>query len=832
MKDKAKTKDQLINELTELRRKFAELEVKEAQFKKAEELQGKIGERFDLAVKASQDGLWDWNIKNQDEYWSPQYKNLLGYQDDEIEPNLEKWESMLHPDDRKYVMELMRNYLEKPSNTIIEAEFRLKTKSGAYRWYSSRGQGVWDKNGKAIRMVGSTRDITDFKQLELELKKAYQNLEEKVAKRTTELRAVNKELKKTISKQKKIESELRQTTSFLDNLIESSLDCLVVADISGYLIRVNKYFLKLLGYEREEEVIGKHIADFGPKKDTNYELATGEKVKLDDEYFEGRKEMYNKLLEERRVSNWQNYLVTKGGKLVPVEHNVSFLYSEKGDPIATIGIARDITERKLAEKELKDAKEFLENTFRTSLEGIVVIDPQGYITMANDTFFTMLGYQEEELIGENMTLLRPGGEGHLQKTREFLDAFVGNEYAKEFELTWKRKDGTLIDVELNAALVKDEQGTFVWGVGSVRDITARKLAEKALRNSEEKYYSLIEHANDAIISINGEGIVMGFNRSAEEMFGWSREEILGKSSELLVSKQNRGKQREELKKLKETGSAFDSDQKILEGTGIRKDGEEFPLEFSFYVIETGGEVIATSSIRDVSKRKMVEKKLFDYQNRLKALTSQLTLSEEKERRRFAEYLHDEIGQYLFASQIQLEQLKAFQVSKKNKEVLDSIIKNIKHMIDKSRSLTFELSSPVLHELGLEKALEWLAEHIYKQYNIRVDLKDDREEKKLNDDMKIFLYQAVRELLTNVAKHAQVKNAIVSIKKDNAGLQISVEDKGVGFNSLSADSREGHNKGFGLFRINERVEQFGGQLKVESQPNRGTIITLVVPLSTT
>ena len=121
---------------------------------------------------------------------------------------------------------------------------------------------------------------------------------------------------------------------------------------------------------------------------------------------------------------------------------------KQGDPIATFGIARDITERRLADQELKETKDFLENTFRTAIDGIVVIDPQGYITMANDAFLYLLGYPQEELVGENMALLTPDGEEHVEKTREFLDAFVGNGFAKEFELEWQRKDGRLIDVEI------------------------------------------------------------------------------------------------------------------------------------------------------------------------------------------------------------------------------------------------------------------------------------------------------------------------------------------------------------------------------------------------
>ena len=455
------------------------MEAKATEFKQTEELFRKKEKRFDLALKASQDGMWEWNSKTGEDYWSPQFKRLMGYQDNEIEPSVQEWESMLHPDDRKSVLDILKNHIEKHES--FNQEFRLKTKNGDYRWYCSRGQALWDAEGKPIKVIGSMRDISDIKRLEIELKESYQDLEEKVEKRTIELRAVNEKLKKTINEQRQTEDKLRVATDFMNSLIESSGDCITIADPSGYLTRINNYFLQMLGYEREEEVIGKHITDFGPKENTNYESITGEVVHLSKKYFEDRKAMYEKFKKDGRISNWQVYLVTKTGQLVPVEHNLSFLYSEKGDPIATFGITRNITER--------------------------------------------------------------------------------------------------------------------------------KRAEEIIRKSEEKYHNLIEHSNDAIISINPAGIVMGFNKRAEEMFGYSRDEVLGKSSALLVAQQNREKQKEELKRLKETGAAFDKDQNIFEGIGVRKDGEEFNVEFSFYIVRINGEVIATSSIRDISKRKWQRKNL-------------------------------------------------------------------------------------------------------------------------------------------------------------------------------------------------------------------------------
>jgi signal transduction histidine kinase len=245
--------------------------------------------------------------------------------------------------------------------------------------------------------------------------------------------------------------------------------------------------------------------------------------------------------------------------------------------------------------------------------------------------------------------------------------------------------------------------------------------------------------------------------------------------------------------------------------------------------EEGNITSAIEMVEDITERKVAQEKLLDYQKQLKALTSQLTLSEEKERRRFAEYLHDEIGQYLFASQMQLKLLKDSLTATRHVKTLDKVLNNIGQMIEKSRFLTFELGSPVLYELGLEKALEWLAEQKHKQYNLLVSVEDDKQEKPLDDDIKIFLYRAASELLTNVAKHAQTKKAIVSVQKDNSTIRITVEDYGVGIDASRNHFYDDKKKGIGLFLINERLEQLGGQVEIESQPNRGTQVTLVAPL---
>jgi signal transduction histidine kinase len=221
---------------------------------------------------------------------------------------------------------------------------------------------------------------------------------------------------------------------------------------------------------------------------------------------------------------------------------------------------------------------------------------------------------------------------------------------------------------------------------------------------------------------------------------------------------------------------------------LRKDNVLVPIEYSMTSLfgNSGESIGAFAVIRDITERKKTEEKLFKYQEQLKALASQIALTEEQERRRFAGFLHDEIGQQLFATQIQLGYLKGSLSSVQNVQQVDDAIDNIKKVMTSSRSLTAELSPPVLYELGLEKALEWLAEQAHEKYDIVVTFKDDKKEKLLDDDVKIILYQTVRELLINVAKHAQTKKASVSIKKDDSSVRICVEDNGIGFDSSSKD----------------------------------------------
>ena len=239
--------------------------------------------------------------------------------------------------------------------------------------------------------------------------------------------------------------------------------------------------------------------------------------------------------------------------------------------------------------------------------------------------------------------------------------------------------------------------------------------------------------------------------------------------------------------------------------------------------------------QEVKERRRAEDKLMDYQERLRSLASELTLAEERERRRIAVLLHDQIGQKLAVSYIRLGQLNgpaAPPARESLKANIDEIRQVIKQAIQDTKSLTFRISSPILYELGLAAAVEWLTEELQEQHGVVTYFDDDREPKPLDEDVQVLLFQAVSELLVNVVKHSRARHVQVSLWREEDRLHLAVYDDGLGFDPTAIRARWGRRRGgFGLFSIRERLRPFGGVLEVDSKPGFGTQVIIIVPLMT-
>jgi PAS domain S-box-containing protein len=232
---------------------------------------------------------------------------------------------------------------------------------------------------------------------------------------------------------------------------------------------------------------------------------------------------------------------------------------------------------------------------------------------------------------------------------------------------------------------------------------------------------------------------------------------------------------------------------------------------------------------DVTERKRAEEKLRAYRDELRSLASELALAEERERRHIATWLHDTLAQSLALSKIRLGAARAASPSPAIAEALDEATAALDLAIQQARSMTFELGSPILYQVGLEAAVERLAEQFQEKYGIACAFEGDGEPKPLQEETSIILFRAARELLVNVVKHAQATRAEVGMRRDGDAIRITVSDDGVGFDLSDTGLVERRAGGFGLFSIRERLGRWGGTLRVESGRGRGTRATLTAPL---
>ncbi len=231
-------------------------------------------------------------------------------------------------------------------------------------------------------------------------------------------------------------------------------------------------------------------------------------------------------------------------------------------------------------------------------------------------------------------------------------------------------------------------------------------------------------------------------------------------------------------------------------------------------------------IREMSAKR--EEEALRYQAQLRSLSSELSLAEERERRRIAVDLHDRIGHALAHASMKLRLLKDQILDARGVEKLNEINDLISQSILDTQTLTFELSPPILYDLGLEAALDWLAEQTQKQHGIAVEFIDDMEYKPIEEGLRILLFQAVRELLFNMVKHAQATRASISISREEDQVRIVIKDNGIGFEA-SKQKKDIKKGGFGLFSIRERLAHQGGRLEIKSSPGMGAAVTILCPM---
>jgi eukaryotic-like serine/threonine-protein kinase len=376
----------------------------------------------------------------------------------------------------------------------------------------------------------------------------------------------------------------RRAEQDLVRFFDLSLDLFCIASTEGYFLRVNENFPRVLGYTAQELTSRPYI-DFVHPDDRD---RTGAET--------------DRLAGGQPCLRFMNRYRHADGHYVWLEWNALAVPEER----AVYGVARDVSERVAlveAHRRAKKSEFYLAEIVTSAEVAIYSTSLDGTVESWNPGAEQLFGYPAEEIIGQSiLSLFPPGGHG---EAIEILKRLRQGESVKERESIRRRKDGTLIHVSITVSPVKDESGQVIGISGISRDIGERKRAEAALQESEARLRAVVDHAVEAIITINAKGIIESLNPSAEEMFGYPAAEMLGQNVRMLMPVPHREQHDDYLEVYQRTGVGKIIGQ-TLELVGQRKDGTMFPLELSVTEIRVAGRHLFNGVVRDISARKKAE----------------------------------------------------------------------------------------------------------------------------------------------------------------------------------------------------------------------------------
>ena len=462
-------------------------------------------------------------------------------------------------------------------------------------------------------------------------------------------------------------------------------------------------------------------------------------------------------------------------------------------------------ELRRAQLELAESRDRYIDLYEFGPVGYATLDDKKRIVESNLRCAVMLDISRKDLVGQSIfRFVAP--ESRDTCYLYLRDLFAGNT-GKVCKLDMLRKDGTTFSVRLES--IVQTQANTAGRFCRIAIVDMPGPPRPADSNSEKRLLAILKAAPDAIITTDGGGTIIQANSASDRMFGYAMNQLVGLNIRRLIPEREDRQIGEE--RTIESG----------ETTAFRKDGSTFPADIA--VSQAEGLDLFTYIILDVSARKRAEQERDQYRKDLQAMAWELMLTEERQRQQLARDLHDSVGQSLFLLRMHLD--KRLTIGDADS---DEVCRILVDMAKAVNSLVFELSPPVLQQLGFRSAMHWLADYMKRRYTLSVRIDDDNRSIPLDEETALVLFRSTRELLVNVWKHAQADTASLSIRRSHGRLQVTIEDQGRGFNPhQSHHVGDGH---FGLFSIHERIKYLGGNLLIRSKPGGGTKVTLTVPIA--
>jgi PAS domain S-box-containing protein len=485
-----------------------------------------------------------------------------------------------------------------------------------------------------------------------------------------------------------------------------------------------------------------------------------------------------------------------------------------------VALEKSVTESEQVEKALQESQKTMRALLNAPSDVVLLVNLEGFIVDANETAVKRLGKRLDELIGLCIWDLLPSDLA--QRRKAFADQVIQSGMPVRFE---DERMGVYFD---NVTYpIFDEQGKVTKIAGIARDITERKKSEVALRQSEERYRNILENIEEGYDEVDLKGNITFFNKSFYKHLGYTKEELQGMNYRRYLVQENAQKAFKAYNEVFKTGKPI----KSVEWEIIRKDGTKRNIAVSISLIKDASkQPIGFRSIgRDETDRRKVEEALKKSEKNLRLLSNRLMNAQEKERKRIAYELHDELGQSLVGLKFQLRELQKKSIGTPNgfQQEIAQALNTINGMAENIRRISQELRPSVLEHLGLSEALQWLAEDFNRRFRIKVINIVGKIKTKFSKQQEIIIFRVFQEALTNIRKHAEATQVTMAMTESGKNNIFSIQDNGKGFDLKDVGLRAPQKTGLGLIAMRERAAMGGGTIEIKSEPGEGTLITFAI-----
>jgi PAS domain S-box-containing protein len=755
--------------------------------KEAEALLRRSEAQYRLLAENAKDVIWAVDTDFQFTYVSPSSVRMSGFTAEEV---------MNIPFAAMYTLEsreMIREYISQASvwfreGLVPEDQHTLTIESQRYRkdgsiiWVEVTTNVIFDEEGKPTGLVGVTRDITQ---------------------------------------RKRAEEEMRKSEERYRLLAENITDVIWAMDKDMNYTYISPSVEKIRGYTVEEamRLSGEQVYSPRSYQEVKHILARAYAFAQQGE-----------VPASSRARTFEAELLCKDGSTIWAEVTASFVFDQAGKPSGFVGVTRDITQRKRAEEDLRRSDAQYRLLAEHVDDVIWALEADLQFSYMSPSVEKMSGYTVEQVL--SMPMAEYLTERSYKKVSQLLaqtaEMIAQGEMPEDngpltFKISFVCRDGSTKWAEVRSAFIAGPDGKPAGGVGVARDITERIKSETALRQSEEMYRTIFESTGTAMIIVEEDGTISLVNEEFEKLSGYSSEEIEGGMTW--------------------RDFAFSGDAERLSGYhALRKsDPDAAPRNYEFRFIDRHGmikDAFATStlfpgtkrvllSLQDITQSKLSAEELRLSQEQLRNLLKHSQDVRERERTRVAREIHDELGQVLTGLKMDL----SFLAKKLPPELTELntktnlMLRFVDMTIQSVKRITMDLRPGLLDHLGLVAAIEWQAEEFQKRSGIRYRISVVPDEIILEPEQSTAVFRIFQETLTNISKYAHANEVNISLMERGGVFEMTVSDNGVGITKEQMENP----KSYGLMGIQERAYFSGGKAKIFGQKGKGTTVKVTIPI---